>query len=686
MVEVESLGRCVEVPNTRREGESATFRNAMFNGELIGFEPNAPNTLHELFELAVKEAHDRPFLGTRVRDEASGKLGEYVWVTYGEVKAQVTQVASGLSRLGRELGLNQHPWNVGLFSANRPEWNVSDIAISSLSLVTVALFDTYGQDVLEFVINHAEIPVIITCQPHIHRLLAATSRLNHLKVIISMDPLPSDGPGSASHLLRSWTKACNVRLLDYNELIQLGVAHPVPPSPPAPDSVYTICYTSGTTGQPKGAVCTHHNYAVTIRSLEASIKRSTRAENRLISYLPAAHCFERIAFYIAAYLRGQVGYYSGNILNLMDDVACLKPTLMISVPRLLNRIYDRITKPALYGQGLGPALFRIALKSKLDAYRAGKGTRHAVWDAVILRKVRAVFGGRLETLITGSAPIDPKVLEFLRVALSCDVLNGYGSTETCAAACIGLPGDHVAEPVGPPVGCLEFKLVDVPEMGYTNALPTPSGEICVRGANIFKGYYKADHLTKLALDDEGWYHTGDIAKLSPQNLPTIVDRKKNLFKLSQGEYVAPERVESAYTAHPLVMSMFVYGDPLRSHLVGICVPDPDTFPTWAQANATSTLPGGLSLPQQLEALCRDPGVITAFHAELAVQGKEANLNGFERVRAVHLEPTPFSIDNGFITPTFKLKRNELVQHYKPILEALYTAHHPHHPLEGAPKL
>ncbi|KAI0232937.1 medium-chain fatty acid-CoA ligase faa2 [Massospora cicadina] len=672
--------QCVEIPGARRVGHTGIYRNAQFKDALLGFDPTAPNTLHSIFEEgkrpcatlkfeAVRDAGDRPFLGTRARDKASGKLGEYGWLTYAEVRAHVIQVAGGLGRLGKELGMSRQ-WSVGLFSINRLEWNISDIAASSLGMITVALFDTYGQDALEFVIGHAEVPVVVASMSHIHRLLSAAPRLTHLKVVISMDPLLADGPGTSGHLLRSWAASCGIRLMDYSELKALGAAHPTPPSPPAPEDVYTICYTSGTTGQPKGAVCTHLNYAVTVRSLGVALRRTSSNENRSISYLPAAHCFERITFYLIVYLRGQVGYYSGNILGLMDDVVSLKPTVMVSVPRLLNRIYDQVTKRTLYGQGVGPALFRIALRSKLDAYRSGGGVRHAVWDAAVFSRVRALFGGRLEVLITGSAPIDPKVLEFLRVTLACDVLNGYGATETCAAACIGLPGDTAAGPVGPPVGCLEFKLVDVPEMGYTSDdTPNPRGEICVRGTNVFKGYYREDHLTTEVLDGEGWYHTGDIARLSPQNLPVIVDRKKNLFKLSQGEYVAPERVEGAYAAHPLVQSMFVFGDPLRSYLVGICVPDPDTFPPWARAK--STVAGGLTPQQEFEALCKDPKVISAFLDELASQGASANLSGFEKVRAIHLEPTPFSIDNGFITPTFKLKRHELTRHYKPTLEALY---------------
>ncbi|KAJ9088397.1 medium-chain fatty acid-CoA ligase faa2 [Entomophthora muscae] len=663
--------QCVEVPNTRREGQTGIYRNAPYADALVGLDSTAPNTLYQLMEEAVNECPDNPFLGTRQRND-KGKLGDYVWQTYAQVNTQIRQVASGLKYLAKEISLGKdRQWSLGIFSVNRAEWNISDMAATFQSLVTVALFDTYGQDALEYVIEHAEIPVIVASQTQIHRLLLAAPRLSHLKVIISMDPISSRAePGTSDHLLRTWAASSNIRLMDFDELKDLGTKNPSEPTPPSPEDIYTICYTSGTTGNPKGAICTHLNYAVAVRSVALSLGIGRDELTVNISYLPAAHCFERATFYMTIHLRGQVGYYAGSIVGLMDDVKVLKPTIMASVPRLLNRIYDRISQQMFHSEGLGSSLFRVALKSKMNTYRSGGGTSHAVWDAFLFSKVRAEFGGRLARLITGSAPIDPKVLDFLRVVLSCDIMNGYGATETSAALCIGLPGDHKAGPVGPPVPSIEFKLVDVAEMGYTSQdKPYPRGEICARGANIFKGYFKSEELTREALDEEGWYHTGDVAKLDDRNLPVIIDRKKNLFKLSQGEYVAPEKVEGAYSAHPLVMSMFVYGDSLKPYLVGICVPDPESFPAWARTKTTA--PDGLSEQKGFDALCKDPNVIRAFLEELSIQAQNVKLSGFEKVNAVHLEPIPFSVDNGLVTPTFKLKRHELTQHYKSTINALY---------------
>lgn len=664
----------VELDSSRKVGQTGVFRSALCPETLIGLDPSQPNTLYEIVEAAFREASDNPFLGKRIVDEKTGELGDYSYLTYKEVHNQVNEVGSGLINLAREtLGLpNERNWNLGIFSCNRTEWSLSDLAAVTQNLVTVALFDTYGQDALEYVIDHAELPLIVASANYIHRLLLGAERLPKLKIIVSMDPIPvKPAPGSIPHLLKTWAASVNIQLMDFDQLRELGRKNPVPHSAPSHDDVYTICYTSGTTGQPKGAVCTHLNYASAIRGVQMATGRTRNHTNIAVSYLPAAHCFERCSFYFLVYLRGQLGFYSGDILKLAEDLAILKPTIMASVPRLLNRIYDRVALQTIHGHGLGPALFRVGLQSKMSSYLSGGGNTHGIWDSLVFSKVRAVLGGRVEQIITGSAPIDPKVLDFLRVSLSCEIFDGYGATETCAALSISIPGEYRSGSVGAPMPCCEVKLIDVPEMGYlATDQPHPRGEICVRGSNIFKGYYKSPEQTEAALDSDGWYYTGDIALLDKRHLIKIIDRKKNIFKLSQGEYVAPEKIEGVYSSHPLIMQIFVFGDSLQPHLVGIVVPDPEAFLPWARekfGNSANSTGSELELAHY----CRDPQVNAAIVKELADQATKGKLNGFERVHAIHMEPEPFSADNGFITPTFKLKRHEISKHYKPIIQALY---------------
>jgi long-chain acyl-CoA synthetase len=219
--------------------------------------------------------------------------------------------------------------------------------------------------------------------------------------------------------------------------------------------------------------------------------------------------------------------------------------------------------------------------------------------------------------------------------------------------------------VGPTMTCCEMKLVDIPDMNYFSTdKPHPRGEICARGPNIFVGYYKAEDKTRECLEPNGWFHTGDVGRLQPDGTVAIIDRKKNIFKLAQGEYVAAEKIENVYGRSPFVAQCFVYGDSLKSCLVAIVVPDPEVVAKWA-ADAKQ--------PNDLPALCRGAALQKAVFDSMASIGKEAGLKGFELAKAIKLEAEPFSVDNGLLTPTFKLKRPQLKERFEPDIRALYAA-------------
>jgi long-chain acyl-CoA synthetase len=304
--------------------------------------------------------------------------------------------------------------------------------------------------------------------------------------------------------------------------------------------------------------------------------------------------------------------------------------------------------------------------TKLERLKSGGGFHHALWDRIIFNKVRAVFGGRVRLMVSGSAPISGEVLDFMRIAFCCDVLEGYGMTETAAAATGTFPGEIGTAHVGVPNMCVELKLMDVPDMDYlATDLPYPRGEICLRGHNIFKGYYKDPEKTKEALDEEGWLHTGDIGQINSNGTLSIIDRKKNIFKLAQGEYIAPEKIENVYITLPLLAQLYVHGDSLESSLVAVVVPDPEVFVDWARAicgKKTATM----------EELCRNAVVRKAMLAELTQVGQAAKLQGFEQIKHLHLEPNLFTVENGLLTPTFKAKRDKCAAHYKPIIQELYA--------------
>ena len=343
---------------------------------------------------------------------------------------------------------------------------------------------------------------------------------------------------------------------------------------------------------------THRNFVAAVSASHVSSQIYTN--DVVISYLPLAHIFGRI-IEAASYLNGsQIGYYGGVMDNLVDDIQTLQPTIFVTVPRLLNRIYAKINQTFQEPSAKG-ALARHALAVKMANLAEGKGCTHPLWDRLVFNKVRQALGGRVRFMVVGSAPTAPEVMQFLRVAFCCDIREGYGATETAATITMQLSGEYRAGHVGAPFICNEVKLVDVPEMDYHATDPNPRGEICVRGPNVFVGYYKDEERTREALDADGWYHTGDIGLINEQGALQVIDRKKNIFKLAQGEYIAPEKIENMYAKLPLVSQLFVHGDSLQNCLVAILVPDPDAL------HALAAQLHGVDA-KDLDTLCQNPKI------------------------------------------------------------------------------
>jgi long-chain acyl-CoA synthetase len=302
-------------------------------------------------------------------------------------------------------------------------------------------------------------------------------------------------------------------------------------------------------------------------------------------------------------------------------------------------------------------LIRTALNSKGKEVDLGIKRRDSIWDYLVFRKVQDALGGRVRLVVSGSAPINAEILKFFRCALGCLVIEGYGQTESSGLLAMTLPSETTGGHIGPPPLATAMKLVDVPEMNYY--AQNDQGELCVKGAMVFKGYYKNPEETQKALDEDGWLHTGDIATWLPNGVLKIIDRRKNIFKLSQGEYVAPEKIEIIYSRCPSVAQIFVYGDSLQSFLVGIVVPDAEVlkklYPT-----------------TDVHILCADPSVKTLIMEELEKVGRENELKSFEKVKDIYLHPEPFSLEQGLLTPTMKSKRPELTAFFKSQIEQMYA--------------
>ncbi|KAJ2993472.1 Long-chain-fatty-acid--CoA ligase 6 [Globomyces sp. JEL0801] len=383
-------------------------------------------------------------------------------------------------------------------------------------------------------------------------------------------------------------------------------------------------------------------------------------------HLPLSHMLERVLFHGLTFFGCSIGFYRGDITLLMDDIVKFEPTLFPAVPRLLNKLYDGVRAKIAASSLVVRTLFDFAYARKLSLLKSGVVTRNTIWDSLVFSKIQARTGGRVRLFITGAAPISPEVLQFIRVVFGVNVVEGYGQTESCASGFVTQIGDHFAPygcHVGIPFSCSEYKLVDVPEMKYlATDLPNPRGEICFRGPNVMRGYFKEPKKTKETIDEDQWLHTGDVGEILPNLTLKIIDRVKNIFKLAQGEYVAPDAIESKLKS-ALVAQLFIHGDSLQTCLVAIAVPDHANLLPWAESQGIT--------PTDLPSLCANPVVNKHILNDLVTLGKKAGLKGFEIPKAVYLESTLFSLENGLLTPTFKTKREVVKKQYADVLNGLY---------------
>ncbi|KAM9357149.1 long-chain-fatty-acid--CoA ligase 1-like [Symphorus nematophorus] len=633
----------VEIPG----GEFAR-RSVLLNGEahLTHFYDDA-RTMYEFFLRGARVSNNGPCLGSRKPKQP------YEWMSYREVMERTENLGSAFLHKGHSKSTDSH---IGIFSQNRPEWTISEVACYTYSLVSVPLYDTLGAEAISYIIDKASISTIVCdVADKVDLVLGCVKDKTHtVKTIVLME--------TPSAELVNRGQEAGIHILSLEEMEAIGKAHHQQPVPPQPEDMAVICFTSGTTGNPKGAMLTHGNIvsncSAFIRVTESCAQ--TTPEDVMLSFLPLAHMFERVVEGVMLVQGARIGFFQGDIRLLSDDLNTLKPTVFPVVPRLLNRMYDKIFGQA--NSSLKRWVLGFAYRRKEAEMMKGIVRRDSIWDRLIFRKVQASLGGRVRLMITGAAPISPTVLTFLRAAVGCQFYEGYGQTECTAGCTLTVPGDWSAGHVGAPLPCNSLKLVDVPEMNYLAV--NGEGEVCVKGPNVFQGYLKDPEKTEEAIDADGWLHTGDIGKWLPNGTLKIVDRKKHIFKLAQGEYIAPEKIENVYTRSDAVAQIYVHGDSLQACLVAVVVPDPDFLSGWAKRT--------LGLEGSYQELCGKEEVKAAILEDMVRLGKEGGLKSFEQVKAIHIRTELFSIENGLLTPTLKAKRNEMQQHFRSQIDELYA--------------
>lgn len=613
------------------------------NGRFLRYLHEDTRTLYETFRRGVKESNNGNCLGWR-----EGPNKPYVWQTYNETLLRAKNFGSGLICQGLVPGQNTF---VGIYSQNCPEWVMTEQAAYCYSMVIVPLYDTLGANACAFIVNQTEMSVVICEDDKKANLLLDQSPRCLRKLITIREVSPST---------HQRAKSRGVEILKFSDVEIQGAQKDHPCLPPKPDNLCTICYTSGTTGMPKGVMLTHENVVASMCSVIMQLgEHRPMKHDVMISFLPLAHMLERCCENALYMVGGAVGFYSGDIRRLGDDLTALKPTMMPAVPRLLNRIYDR-AQSEISNSKIKKLLFNMALSAKESELKRGIVRSDSIWDKLVFRKVREGMGGRLRIMVVGSAPLAGNVLTFARCALGCLIVEGYGQTECTAPVTLTVQGDHVPEHVGPPVACCKVKLVDVPEMEYYAS--QGQGEVCVQGANVFKGYFKESEKTREVIDQDGWHHTGDVGKWLPNGTLKIIDRRKHIFKLSQGEYIVPEKIENIYIRSQYVEQVFVHGESLKSCVVAVVVPDVDVIKCWALENGIKGTFSGL---------CENPRIKTIIMEDMLQWGRNAGLKTFEQVKDIYLHPDPFSVQNGLLTPTMKAKRPEIRSYFKPQIEDMY---------------
>jgi len=334
------------------------------------------------------------------------------------------------------------------------------------------------------------------------------------------------------------------------------------------------------------------------------------------------------------------------------------------VPRLYNKIYAVLKTKMAGGGGCKSWLATHAVDTKLSYLQKNACYTHGCYDKLIFKKVKASLGGNIRMMISASAPIDKQVLEFFKVCFCCPVLEGYGLTETSGGASCTWANDPISGHVGGPLPCVKWRLKDIPEMEYRHTdKPYPRGELQMKGSTIFKGYFKRPDKTGEAFDEEGWFNTGDVVQVYPNGSVKIIDRSKNIFKLSQGEYIAPEKVENIFALCPFVAQSMVYGNSLKNCCVAIIVVEPATAKKWGESNGMSG--------EDAEAIVKSAEFKKVLMDQLDEVGKANKLSSLERPRDVCITTEAFSIENDILTPTFKLKRNVGAKVYENQIAVMY---------------
>ena len=555
-----------------------------------------------------------------------------VWNKYSTEKfvANVNSVSQGLITLGIK-----KDDKVAIMSANRPEWNICDFGIMQIGATQVPMYPTLAENDIKFILRDAEVKIVFVSDPALYEKVNSVRTSEDIDFkIYSFDKI--EGVPHLLELIEAGDHAEQADLKAYRDCIQ-------------PSDLLTLIYTSGTTGTPKGVMLTHNNL---VSNVIASSVMYPKNFKKALSFLPLSHVFERMVLYMYFYLGISV-YYAQSMDTIAADINEVKPHGFTTVPRLLEKVYDRIVAKGAELTGIKKQLFFWALNLGLRYEMDGENGfwyefQLKIANKLVFNKWREALGGNILAMVSGGAALQPRLARIFWAA-GMPVLEGYGLTETSPVIAVnGLQkGAAKFTTVGKAIEFVEIKIAE-------------DGEILCKGPNLMKGYYKRPDLTETVIDKDGYFHTGDIGELVDGQYLRITDRKKEIFKTAGGKYIAPQILENKFKESPYIEQMIVLGENERFP-AALILPNFPALSAWCER---SGIPYSTN-----EDMVKDQRILDKIQSILDHFNKD--FGHWEQIKKFELLTEDWSIDGGELTPKLSLKRKVILQKYKEQVDRIY---------------
>lgn len=589
-----------------------------------------PTTLNEVFNSAVDRYRESEFLRFK-----SG--GEWRSLTFGEVARRVRELALGLHELGIRAGDR-----IAIWSENRPEWNLADLAALAIGAVDVPIYATQTRLQVEYILADSAARAIFVSPAFAEDALLMKSRIPELEFVIALDETSRRAVGVEELVDKG--RALYGRRPDLYESLW-GNAKA--------EDLATILYTSGSTGDPKGVMLTHKNLTANVMNSARWLELGRRRELAL-TYLPFTHIFERAVWYLYAHIGATIAY-AESIETVARNLLEVQPTAMTSVPRMFEKIYAKIIerglsagfpKRQIFLWSLGVGRRWAEKKDRQEPIGMLLDLQHRVADALVFKKWREAVGGKVRFFISGGAPLAPEI-GYLFLAAGLPILQGYGLTETSPSISCNTETRNRIGTVGPVMDGVTVRIAE-------------DGEILCKGNTIMKGYYNRPADNDEAFTSDGWFRTGDIGHLDEDGFLVITDRKKDLIKTSGGKYIAPQRLESLIKSSRFVSQVVVVGN-ARKFASALIVPNMELLRGYAQLK-------GIHYNGESE-LLTNPRIIDLINRQ--IDKYTAELAKFEKVKKVALLDREFTTESGELTPTLKPRRSIIEKKYANVIDRLY---------------